>query len=86
MTEMFRVDAVHSGVYASAAPSLESVRWRFHSGGAIISSPAVVNGAVYVGSNDGNLYAVRQSSGTPLWHYATHGAVTSSPAFAGGTV
>ena len=83
---MFRADAVHSGVYASAAPSLKSVRWRFHTGGAIVSSPVVSNGVVYVGSNDGNVYAVRQSSGTGLWHYATRGTVTSSPAVFAGAV
>jgi len=83
---MFRTDAAHSGVYASAAPSLKSVRWRFHAGGAMISSPVVAGGAVYVGSNDGRLYAVRRSDGARLWRFATHGAVTSSPAFFDGAV
>lgn len=83
---MFRADAAHRGVYASTAPSLRSVRWRFHAGGALISSPAVFDGAVYVGSNDGNLYAIRQTNGSELWRYRTGGAVTSSPAVANGNV
>ncbi len=83
---MFRVDAAHSGVYASVAPSLKSVRWRFHAGGAILSSPVISDGAVYAGSNDGNVYAVRRSNGTRLWRFATGGAVTSSPALSGGAV
>jgi outer membrane protein assembly factor BamB len=83
---MFRVNAAHLGVYASKAPSLSSVRWRFRTGGSIISSPAVWRGAVYVGSNDGSLYAVRQSDGTRIWRYATRGEVTSSPAVADDTV
>jgi outer membrane protein assembly factor BamB len=83
---MFRADAAHLGVYASAAPSLRSVRWRFHTGGAVISSPVVAGGVVYVGSNDGNLYAVRRKGGAELWRYSTHGAVTSSPAVADNAV
>jgi eukaryotic-like serine/threonine-protein kinase len=31
--------------------------WSFATGAAIISSPAVANGVVYVGSYDGKLYA-----------------------------
>jgi eukaryotic-like serine/threonine-protein kinase len=85
-TAMFRADAAHLGVYASTAPSLKSVRWRFHAGGSLISSPVVSGGMVYVGSNDGNLYAVRQEDGRLLWQYATQGAVTSSPAVSNGAV
>ncbi|MGW4985906.1 outer membrane protein assembly factor BamB family protein, partial [Streptomyces mirabilis] len=34
-------------------------RWSFLTGSAVSSSPAVVDGVVYFGSVDGNLYAVR---------------------------
>ncbi|HYM02260.1 MAG TPA: PQQ-binding-like beta-propeller repeat protein, partial [Stellaceae bacterium] len=34
------------------------VLWKTHTGGAIDSSPAVVNGVVYVGSNDFSVYAI----------------------------
>ena len=83
---MFRADAAHLGVYDSAAPSLRSVRWRFHTGGAVISSPVVAAGVVYVGSNDGSLYAVRRKDGAELWRYSTHGPVTSSPGVADNAV
>jgi PQQ enzyme repeat len=33
------------------------------------SSPAVVNGVVYVGSYDGNVYALKASTGAKLWSY-----------------
>lgn len=77
---MFRADAAHSGVYASAAPALKSVRWRFRASGSLISSPVISGGIVYVGSNDGRLYAVNQANGRLVWQYSTQGAVTSSPA------
>jgi outer membrane protein assembly factor BamB len=38
----------------------------------------VANGVVYVGSFDGNLYALNSSNGVKLWSYYT-GSVGSSP-------
>jgi eukaryotic-like serine/threonine-protein kinase len=83
---MFRGDAAHLGVYDSAAPALASVRWRFPTKARIVSSPAVAGGAVYVGSYDGNVYAVSEADGTQIWKYATNGPVNSSPAVANGLV
>lgn len=81
---MFRNGAAHLGVYDSSPPSLTSVKWRFQTGGPIFSSAAVDGGIVYVGSNDGNLYAVRAADGGKVWTFATKGAVRSSPAVADG--
>jgi len=82
---MFRGDLAHTGAFDSPpiaeAPTL---KWAFKTGGAIYSSPAVVDGVVYVGSADGNLYAV--SDGVELWKFTTKGRVVSSPAVANGTV
>jgi outer membrane protein assembly factor BamB len=50
------------------------------------SSPAVVNGVVYFGSGDDNIYALDASTGAKLWSFATHGSVRSSPALANGVV
>src|SRR6516162_5454953 len=52
------------------------------------SSPAVVNGTVYVGSDDFNLYALNASTGRILWKYAATGTTStfSSPAVANGLV
>src|SRR5579885_1726010 len=79
---MFRGDAAHSGVYASQAPHLTSVRWRFHAGGKIISSPAIADGNVYVGSFDQNLYALNARTGECVGTLQTKGPVNSSPAIA----
>jgi len=58
-------------------------KWAFPaegSVGSITSSPAIgQDGTIYVGSDDGNLYAVRPD-GTQIWQFATGGKVTSSPA------
>ncbi len=47
--------------------------------GSITSSPAIgPDGTIYVGSEDGNVYAV-QPDGTKKWEFTTGGKVTSSP-------
>jgi hypothetical protein len=63
------------------------LHWKFMTGGAVRSSPAVANdGTIYVGSDDGRLYAL-QSNGILNWKFPTLGAVSSSPAIdANGTV
>lgn len=83
---MFRNGPAHLGAYDSSPPGLTGVKWRFHTGAPIFSSAAVEGGVVYVGSNDGKLYAVRAADGKRLWAFATKGAVRSSPALAGGMV
>jgi hypothetical protein len=59
------------------------VKWKFQTGGRVISSPAVENELVYVGSTDKNLYAVDHQTGALKWKFATDGPVVSSPAAAG---
>lgn len=84
---MFRGDPAHSGVYRSpSAPTLAAVKWKFKANAKIVSSPAVVDGAVYFGSADRNLYAVNAADGTLRWKFPTKGSVNSSPAVAGGLV
>ncbi len=61
-------------------------KWAFPIGSYIYSSPAVVNGVVYVGSNDGNLYALDAASGSKKWIYHTGASISSSPAVINGMV
>ena len=84
---MFRGDAQHSGVYDTAGvATINTVKWKFHTAGQVNSSPAVVGGAVFVGSTDGNLYAVDRESGTLKWKFDAKSRVVSSPAVAKGLV
>ena len=52
----------------------------------INSSPAVARGRVFVGSDDGALWAFDVSTGARLWHDQVGSAVRSSPAVANGRV
>ena len=50
------------------------------------SSPAVADGSVYVGSDDGRLWAFSARSGAVRWSARTGGPIRSSPAVVGNTV
>ena len=83
----FRADALHSGIYhAGGVQVLHGVKWKFSTGGAIVSTPAVSGGTVYFGSGDHRLYALDERSGKPRWTFATQGRIASSPAVAQGRV
>jgi outer membrane protein assembly factor BamB len=57
-----------------------SLKWSYTTGYLVISSPAVANEVVYVGSGDGNVYALKTKTGAKLWSYTTGSYVFSSPA------
>jgi eukaryotic-like serine/threonine-protein kinase len=89
----FRFDACHTGynpyeaVLSPANVGNLVLNWKYATGGDITySSPTVANGVVYIGSGDGNLYALDSQSGALVWKYATGDSVDSAPAVANGMV
>ncbi len=68
------------------APASPEPLWTFQTEGAIWGSPAVDNGTVYVGSDDGNLYAVEAKTGRSIWKFVSQGIVRSQPAISSGLV
>ena len=86
-TSMFRANPEHTGIYETPGiMQAPHVKWKYHTNGAVISSPAMADGIVYAGSTDGNLYAVDAATGTLHWKYTTRGRVVSSPAVYRGVV
>jgi outer membrane protein assembly factor BamB len=84
---MFRGNPQHAGIYDSVAvPKFTEIKWKFATHGQVYSSPALVNGVVYIGSNDHFLYAIDAQTGTQKWKFKTGSRVASSPAVIGGTV
>lgn len=83
----FHGNNARTGIYETVGPTeLHGVKWQFKTDGPIVGSPAVVNGAVYIGSSDGTFYAVDEETGKVKWKKNTPGEVNSSPAVADGTV
>ncbi len=79
---MFRHDSSHSG-YIACSVSMSSTKllWNFTTMKAVVSSPAVANGAVFVGCRDGAVYSINSSTGELLWYYYSDGSeINSSPA------
>ena len=84
---MFRGDARHSGLTnAAGVPTLHGVKWKFKTGGWVVSSPTNANGTLYFGSTDHFVYAVDAATGTQRWKTRTGGRVMSSAAVADGHV
>jgi outer membrane protein assembly factor BamB len=66
-----RFNPIEGSINDTTASRL-AVRWFFSTGsgtGAVSASPSVVDGVVYVGSWNGNMYALDASSGQPLWTF-----------------
>lgn len=60
--------------------------WRLQAGGAVESSPVVVDGIVYATSKDRRVYAIDERTGRVRWAYRTGGEVKDSPTVVGGRV
>jgi outer membrane protein assembly factor BamB len=82
---MFRADPAHSSTSA-VGPSNLTLAWKFTTKGSVISSQSIVNGIVYAGSQDKNIYAVDAENGNLVWNYTTGGPIVTSPAVADGKV
>jgi serine/threonine-protein kinase len=78
-------DGERTGYTESPAPDSNQTYWKFQTGGAIISSPVVSEGMVFVASTDGYLYAVNVTNGVKIWDFLV-GKDANSPTVAHGKV
>ena len=77
---MFGHDPQNTRYSTSTAPIRNTILWDSPTSDEIRSSPAVVDGKLYVGSNDHKIYCFDGETGTEVWNYTTGGTVSSSPA------
>ncbi len=61
-------------------------QWHFAARAPIHGTPAVAGDSVYIGSTDGNLYALQRADGALRWQFATRGAIHAAPLVVGDTV
>ena len=86
-TGMFRANPAHTGVYSgSAITDTPVLKWKFHTGGRVIATPAIEHGVAYFGSTDGNMYAVDAGTGRQLWKFKTKARIVASAAVSNGIV
>lgn len=82
---MWRRDPEHSATGQSGPTNL-TLRWKFTTSGGVVSSPSIVDGRVYIGSQDKNVYSIDARNGRLLWKFTTSARIKSSPAVVDGKV
>jgi outer membrane protein assembly factor BamB len=86
---MDRGNPGRTGEMPGPAPESASgveVLWLVETSGQLRTSPAVADGAAYIGSGDGNVYALSLADGTERWRFPTGDRVTFGAAISGDTV
>lgn len=82
---MWRNDSENTGA-SEFGPSNLNLRWSFETNGGIGSTPVIVDGRAYFGSQDKNVYCVDADDGRFYWSFATQARIKSSLAVANGKV
>jgi outer membrane protein assembly factor BamB len=93
------IAASGKGIIYAVDTATGTVRWQVHAGegllrmsiyqsnnAAIFSSPVISGKIVYIGSSDGNFYAIDILTGNVVWKQDFESPIVSSPAIAGNTV
>ena len=83
---MFRGGPALTGVAAGQLPDRLVLLWTFKTAGPVKSSPAIAQDRVFIGSDDGHLYALTLAEGNKVWAFKTGGGVESSPLVLDGKV
>ena len=86
-TPTFHHDLAHTGYTTSTGPLTNQSLWIFPTSNSIeYCSPAVVDGVVYVGSQDSNFYALDAANGSRIWSYTAAGPIKSSASISNGVI
>ena len=67
------------------APRIEP-EWTFMAGSPLWAGPTFAGGAVYVGAQDGTVYALDARTGTRRWTFRAGGPIRTRPTVSGGSV
>ena len=77
---IFIAPGTHQLASVSSRPVTTSLRWSFTAGGSYITDPAVAGGTIYIGSDNGQVYALDAATGKARWTYSTGSPRGSAPA------
>ncbi|MSQ15406.1 MAG: serine/threonine-protein kinase [Dehalococcoidia bacterium] len=82
--------ALHAQFYlwnvADPPPPQKGTLWGTRFRGEVLTSPAVANETVVVGSSRGNVYAFNAADGSQVWQYEAGSPVMSAPSIGNGVV
>jgi len=76
---LFRGNPQLAGVASGVLPDKLALLWTFKTGEAIKSSAVISRGRVFIGSNDGKLYALSLRDGSPIWQFDAGDSVEAPP-------
>ncbi len=76
---MSHQNAQHTGLSPFPGPTAPVLKWAFQTSGQVEAAPAIGNGIIYVGSTDGNLYALNLQ-GQLIWKFQTPSPIGTTPA------
>jgi eukaryotic-like serine/threonine-protein kinase len=76
----------HRGIAPGSLPPPLKLRWETKAGKAFAGGPVAAGGRVYIGNNDGNVYAFEAATGKQVWSAATKAEVEATPAVYNGLV
>jgi len=83
---MFRGGQQLLGRASGTLPDSLRFVWKFKTNGQIKSSPAIDDNLVFIGSSDGNVYAIDLEGGHQVWAYKTDDAVEATACVVEGSV
>jgi len=85
---MFNANPSHTGVGTGSQILTPKLLWTYNTFAPVVSSPAVVDGVVYIGSDNSDVIALNATSGVQIWNYSITPVfpVYSSPAVDNGVV
>ncbi|MHC4759711.1 MAG: outer membrane protein assembly factor BamB family protein, partial [Planctomycetota bacterium] len=75
---MFHGEPNLAGRCENELPDSLRMVWKFQTGDEVKSSAAIDEAIVYVGSSDGNVYAIDLKTGKQVWSYKTEGGVEAT--------
>jgi outer membrane protein assembly factor BamB len=81
LAEPIALQAGESGVVRAARKSDGKLLWKFYTGGKVNFAPVIWQDRVFVGSNDGRVYALEAATGRLLWRFRAAPAVRRIPVY-----
>lgn len=81
LTEQITLEAGDNGVVRAIKNSDGRLLWKHYTGGSANFPPTIWQNRVYVGSNDGRVYALEAATGRLLWRFRAAPAVRRIPVY-----